>query len=445
VATWATAVIVLAALVFCVAINWPGHLSYDSVIQLYEGRFAAYDNWHPPIMSWMLGFGDYLLPGASLFMAFDALLVFGAFLLLLLQQKPSFWAVPAALCIMALPQLLLYPAIVWKDVLFAGASLAGFVLLVCAARHWQRFALRLVLISGAFLLFSLAALARQNGMLVLLIGALTLAVIALQEKARIIESAGYGIASLLCAVLVMTGTTFLLSRHYTGVSGPGRQITLLQLYDLIGVEARDARIRPLLLEQTDPRLATAMETDGVRLFTPIRNDTLHNSAPLQEALYDTQPRFLQAQWVDLLQHHPAAYLASRWEIFRWVFFTPDIMRCVPFVVGVDGPPNIKQQLRLAERLDNRDRALEAYGYAFSRTPVFRHPLFAFIAIAVTGFLLWRHRPEDTAIVGLQIAALVFTASFFVISLACDYRYLYFLDLSALAGLFYVALDPRIRA
>jgi hypothetical protein len=38
------------------------------------------------------------------------------------------------------------------------------------------------------------------------------------------------------------------------------------------------------------------------------------------------------------------------------------------------------------------------------------------------------------------AAMVFTASFFVISIACDYRYLYFLDVAALTACFYLVLD-----
>jgi hypothetical protein len=42
---------------------------------------------------------------------------------------------------------------------------------------------------------------------------------------------------------------------------------------------------------------------------------------------------------------------------------------------------------------------------------------------------------------MLLASLAFTASFFVISIACDYRYLYALDLAALASLFYLALDP----
>ena len=43
-----TGAIVIAGFGFSAAINWPGHLSYDSVIQLLEGRTGVYANWHPP-------------------------------------------------------------------------------------------------------------------------------------------------------------------------------------------------------------------------------------------------------------------------------------------------------------------------------------------------------------------------------------------------------------
>jgi hypothetical protein len=43
--------------------------------------------------------------------------------------------------------------------------------------------------------------------------------------------------------------------------------------------------------------------------------------------------------------------------------------------------------------------------------------------------------------GLLAAALAFTATFFIVSVACDYRYLYFLDVAAIAAGVYVAADP----
>ena len=55
--------------------------------------------------------------------------------------------------------------------------------------------------------------------------------------------------------------------------------------------------------------------------------------------------------------------------------------------------------------------------------------------------LKRRAPGDTAFAFLLLAAFAFTASFFVISIACDYRYLYALDLAVIAAAFYLALDP----
>ena len=62
----------------------------------------------------------------------------------------------------------------------------------------------------------------------------------------------------------------------------------------------------------------------------------------------------------------------------------------------------------------------------------------FIAIAVMTILAWRRAPGDLAVAAMLGAAGLYTASFFVISVACDYRYLYFLDVAAMAGTLYLA-------
>ena len=58
-------------------------------------------------------------------------------------------------------------------------------------------------------------------------------------------------------------------------------------------------------------------------------------------------------------------------------------------------------------------------------------------------LLWRREPADIAMAALIGGALAFAASFFVISIACDYRYLYLLDAAAITGVLYLALDPNL--
>src|SRR5580658_900005 len=119
----ATAAIIVAGAAATLALDWPGHLSYDSVIQLLEGRTGVYGTWHPPVMSWLLGVLDAIVPGAGLFVLFDAALVFGAFLSLMRLGSKVSWAAPAvAIFCMLSPQFLIYQGIVWEDVLFADAA-----------------------------------------------------------------------------------------------------------------------------------------------------------------------------------------------------------------------------------------------------------------------------------------------------------------------------------
>ncbi len=135
----------------------------------------------------------------------------------------------------------------------------------------------------------------------------------------------------------------------------------------------------------------------------------------------------------------------RWAAFRWVFLTPDIAACVPYYFGVDGPPETMKALGYHRRWDSRDQALEDYARHFLGTPVLSHGFYALIAVLALILLLVRRTPADLAVAGMLAASLAFAASFFVIAIACDYRYLYALDLAAMAALFYLALDPRLSA
>src|SRR5262249_2785037 len=75
------------------AFNWPGQMSYDSVVQLTDGRSGQYDSWHPPVMAWLLGLFDALLPGTGLFLLSTTLLLLGAWLFLL-SGKRGGWGLP---------------------------------------------------------------------------------------------------------------------------------------------------------------------------------------------------------------------------------------------------------------------------------------------------------------------------------------------------------------
>jgi hypothetical protein len=66
------------------------------------------------------------------------------------------------------------------------------------------------------------------------------------------------------------------------------------------------------------------------------------------------------------------------------------------------------------------------------------------AVVLLIVLLRRRADADIGVAAMLAGALAFTASFAMISIACDYRYLYFLDLAAIAAALYLAAGARVR-
>ena len=434
----ATSALLIAGFAAILALNLPGQLSYDSVAQLLEGRTGHYNSWHPPVMAWLLGLFDALLPGPSLFVVFQAGLVLGALLSILwLRPRASWAAMGVALLCLLTPQFFLYQGIVWKDVLFADAALAGFAALAQAVAQWERPRLRLGLILLTFLLLSLAAMTRQNGVIILAVGGIALAVVARRKGANPLQ----GGAAFLAALLFSATVSVVLAARGDGGDGARAELTMLQIYDMTGMLHAQPELALGKIHARDPRLEAVLRGEGVRLYTPTRNDTLYAAPVLTQAIASAPRGMIFNQWQALVLGHPLAYLAMRARLFDWVFLTPDISLCTPTYIGVGGTPEELKQLGLTARMRPQDRALSVQALRFAGTPVFSHPVFAVVGAACL-FLLWRRRrPADIVFAFLLGGAFLFAASFFFISVACDYRYLYFLDLSVLATLFYLAADP----
>lgn len=441
----ATGAVLGVAFVATLTVNWPGHLSFDSAEQLLEGRIGVYNTWHPPVMAWLLGLFDAVLPGAALFVLFDTTLAFGTFVALLFLGHARWRTVAVAAVMVLLPQMLLYQGIVWKDVLFADAAIAGFVALAVVAARWRSGGE--VAVVAMLLLLSLAALARQNGMVLLPFSAVALVWIARRHGAPWRSALIAGGGSLAVIVLVVMAATLALNRHSNGDSGPREQLNVLAVYDLSGAVAQDSRLPMTGLTDDDPDMAAAIRERGAKLWSPWRNDAIMSDPAIQRAL--ANPRAdtdaLDAQWRRLMIDHPLTYLRVRAADFVAVFATLDITLARPVFTGVEAPAPTLKSLGLAVRRDPRDLALLAYGKALFGTPVWSHLTFAAIAVFALVLLLRRRQPVDIAIAAMVAGALAFAASFFVISISCDYRYLYYLDLSALVALFYLSLDRREAA
>jgi hypothetical protein len=429
-------------LALSLALNLPGHLSYDSIMQLWQGRTGVYNTWHPPVMAWLLGVFDRVVPGAGLFVVFDSLMLYGGFAALaLLRPLPSWWALPLALLWIASPQGLIYPAIVWKDVLFAGAMLCGFCTLAWSEARWNDVRSRNLLVGAAVVFWSLAALARQNGVLVPIFGVCGLFFVAARNGApgRLKRAAAYGGAGAAACGVIIALASAVLAAHSDGEPSQRYQLEDLQIYDLAAAVAADPSLPLDVLHRKNPQLERLVRTRAAAAYSPQRIDAIQSLTTLEEVVSSTPEAVTGAQWRELILRHPALYLKVRLASFGWLILTPELDQCLPVYVGVDGPQPWLGRLGLATRTRPQDNGLENYAERFADTPVYSHLAYALTGAGLFVWLLLRRRPGDLAIAALLAAALAFTASFFVISLSCDYRYLYALDVSVLAAGFYAAL------
>jgi hypothetical protein len=433
-------IILGAGLLITLAATLPGQMSLDSVVALTEARTNVRQTWAPPVASWVLKPFDHLVSGTGLYVAASAAILFFSLMSLSrLRPRASWLAVVLAGLFVLTPQLLIYPGIVWRDVLFADLSIAGFVLLAHAARRWAAGTPWLTL-AAAVACLAVAALARQNGLILVVAAAAVAAWLVRGQGWK--RAALVGLGGLVAAGLV----ALVVSRLAT----PPQTIPKLRLnaaslilehYDVVGAKAHHPRLKLKEIGKADPAAQALLEAQSSRLYSPSRVDTLDYDDQFRRTLWRVPDAAMHAQWRRIVVHYPAAYLLQRADVFRWTLLTPRLEQCLPVQVGVVGPPGMLKQLDLAAGMDAKAQGLAAYARAFYGTPVYSHLAWMLAAIAVI-VLLWRRRePADWVIIGLEAGALAFTASFFFISVACDYRYLYALDLAAITGLLYWALDP----
>jgi hypothetical protein len=448
-ALWALALVLAAGALASLWLNWPGELSPDSVWQLQQGRAGLYNAWHPPVMAWMLGLFDRLAPGAPGFIVLDAALGYGGLMAIgALSPRPRPLAallaalLAAGLC--ASPLLLIYQGDVWKDVLFADASLAGFAALAWCARAWDRPARRIGLAVLAFALFALAALSRQNGLITPVWGAGALAILAWRAGAgrpgRLRVAIGLGLAALALCLAVVAAAGLALERRSDGDPAQARQLAWLQVWDLAGAARLDPGFAASLHDETAQ--ARFVRESAAPAYSPERVDTLL-PLPGADAAVEDAGAEAAARWFDLIRRRPDLYLRVRFGDFGQLLATPRLMACRPLFIGLDGPQPMLDALKLAPRNWGKILAARRYSLAFVGTPVLSHLVYAGLALALIALavrdLARAPAPADRIVlIALLGAALSFAASFLVIGVACDYRYLYFLDLAAMAGLLHRA-------
>lgn len=415
-------------------LNWPGQLSPDSVWQLQQGRSGVFNAWHPPVMAWLLGRFDAVSPGAPGFIVLDTLLGFGGlFAFAALAPRPRIAAIVLAAALSASPLLLTYQGDVWKDVLFADAAVAGFAALAWAARVWDEPAPRRGLIVLGFALFALAALTRQNGLLTPLFGAAGLVAIARRREAPRAAAIRLGVGAFAGCLAAVMAASYALALHSDGEPAQARQLEWLQVWDLAGADHIDPYLDLAGLEHDAPEAAVFVR-QAAPGWTPTRVDPLLGLPGADTALDDAGPAVGRA-WRHMISTRKGLYARVRLADFGQLLSTPRLTDCRPLFIGLDGPPEILAALHLKPHDPAKAALGRRYALAFVGTPVLSHLVYGLLALVLMVLAgRDRARPESPVIVAMLAAALTFTVSFLIIGVACDYRYLYLLDIAAMAAL-----------
>ncbi len=441
--------ILAAGLLVMLGANLPGHLSYDSVAQLYEGHFHIRETWGPALYAWVLGFFDGFIPGTSLYVTASAALFFGALAALAgLRPRTSWWAAPVAAAAVLTPQLMVYQGIVWKDVMFGNCAVAGFVLIAYAGQVWPQAGRRWALLILALLLMAAGAQVRQNGIIAGAFAALAVGWMAAQAGVqpglwgRWRRGIAWTLGALVALVVVGQAETLLSEpARAPQDTALGTGVRIVQSFDVIGAMALDPTYRADALIAANPGAAAIVKSRAKADYSGRRVDFIDRDETIQAGLNLIPDEAFSVEWRNLILKHPMLYLRIRIEDFRWVFAPPVIDWCLPIYVGVDAPAEKMAPLGMQHRYVQSDVMLYNYSSWFLDTPAYSHAFYAAVSLALAGLLLWRRQGADIAMAALQLAGAAFAASFFIISIACDYRYLYFTDLAAIAGLIYAALDP----
>jgi hypothetical protein len=429
-----------AGLLLTLAANVPGQMSLDSVVALTEARTGVRQTWAPAISSAILKPFDNLVAGTGLYVTASAALLFLSLMSLPRLRARSTWiAAGLAFLVVLTPQVLIYQGIIWRDVLFANLTIAAFVMLAAAAQRWQE--RRPILpLAGALVCLALAALSRQNGLILVVSAAGVLAWTVRAGGWR--KSLAWGLGALVAVGVLALGLNRLATPAETQAKLRLNAASLiLEHYDVVGAKAHHPSLKLKEIGKVDPAAQALIEGKTGDVYSAARVDTLDRDDAFRKTLWHVPDAAMNAQWRRIIVHYPAAYLLHRADVFRWTFLTPKLDQCLPVTVGVTGPDTMLKELNVQTGVDPQDLGLAQYAKRFYGTPIYSHLTWAIVAVGVIVWLLRRRDPADWVFVALLGGTLAFVASFAVISVACDYRYLYLLDLAAMAGLLYTALDP----
>lgn len=429
----AGALLLLAGALSALALwlHFPGHVSMDSSMQLYEASLGKSITWNPPYMTAMLRWLGTGPDAAGRMMVFN---VIATYMSLAIAGGVLLWtrgrgAASAGLrgiavaLILVNPILLLFLGIVWKDVLFSTFMTVGAAagLVACATRGrstWVAAALSVVALAVGMKV-------RQQGMfLAPALVLLPLIALSLDRGLSRVHIATRALAVVAVFVLASLTASALVGRTIDTDPSLGNQVGFrgLMQYDVAGMTAVSSTPSDRLPIGMSDRLRAEIR----RVYSPDRGDFLWYSAEVTQWLSLSGYDGIRQQWWTMVKAEPASYLEHRWEVFRSILNADGVKACLPIHVGIDGNHEHLREIGFTPGLDRFDQDLYYFSQDIIRWPLYRHwvylAAFALVFVLFVATPMQRRLRWGALVTGLGTALLY--ASYLPTSIACDFRYLF---------------------
>jgi hypothetical protein len=405
----------LFGIALTVACFYPGYMSPDSVEQLAQARSGVFTDWHPPIMSFLWRFSDKLFPGPFGMLLLNNLLFWPG--LALICYRCLGWAgAPVTIAFGLSPAVFGLLSTVWKDVAFGASMVLAVALLLNAQLARSKSAL---ILSSLPILYALSV--RHNagpGVLPLILYG---AWVYLNVFRGVLSWRATVALGVLAFALLFAVVTFV-NRQLS----VGRQMSIMQtvlLHDLTAISLAEGTILLPKWVRPDGSVPTV---DELRKIYSAGLVSLFSGNPginLQQTRDPTDLANLRKAWFAAVLKHPGAYARHRINVFKAMLGIEG--SCYAYEIGISANP-----------FGIQVRPSEANRFVMHLLSIFRNS-WAFRAwcyLAAIGLMslifLRLHSATRTPALALACSALLYEAPYFFIVPTCDFRYSWFVVLTA---------------
>lgn len=408
--------VLLVSWMILIIYAYPGLMTQDSFDHLLEARSGKYTDYHPPAISLLWKFIDYVVAGPlGMLVLQSATFLVGLYAVLrrTLAPKPAAWA---AGLLFVFPPVLLPFAVIWKDNVMAGFTMLGIAAML-AERRWIRIAGLLAL--GA------ATAVRYNAF-----GATFPIVLLMFEwRAGLHWLKRYTIA--FAAWLAITFGAFALNDAITDYKMHPWQSSLA-LYDIVGTLAHldedipDAELREtfegtqLLTKENIHAQIRKLYTP--RDFLPIINHATESmwAVPIwgYEPAPEAQRDAIGRAFVDVITAHPVAYAKHRLDVMAEVLALTSERPAAVIIKREYRRTDLADAVGATKSWSKLQRLMTTFmTWLYKVTPIFVPWVYLVISL-----LLLPMARRNRAVFATIASGLVFESSLLFLAASPDYRY-----------------------